>query len=135
MAKATSTIDSLKNLIVVKGQKFEDVARAKSEDTGSANNGGNLGWIRRGMMVKPFEDAAFFGKINECQVVKTQYGIHLLQVTNRGKTVPNVQLAIINRGYRAKQAKLTRRLIAPHRSLQVKIRMQKSSMMLLLPRV
>jgi peptidyl-prolyl cis-trans isomerase D len=49
------------------------------------------------MMVKPFEDAAFFGKINELQIVKTQYGLHLLQVINRGKTVPVVQLAIINR--------------------------------------
>ena len=97
LAKATTTIDSIKNLIVVKGQKFEDVARAKSEDTGSANNGGSLGWMRRGMMVKPFEDAAFFGKVNDIQIVKTQFGLHLLQVTNRGKTAPNVQLAIINR--------------------------------------
>lgn len=97
LTKATATIDSLKNLILIKGQKFEDLARAKSDDTGSANNGGSLGWMRRGMMVKPFEDAAFFGKLNDLQVVKTQYGIHLLQVTNRGKTLPNVQLAIINR--------------------------------------
>jgi len=97
LEKATKTIDSLKNLILIKGQKFEDVARAKSEDQGSANNGGVLGWIRRGMMVKPFEDAAFFGKVNELQVVKTQFGLHLLQVTNRGKTALNVQLAIINR--------------------------------------
>jgi peptidyl-prolyl cis-trans isomerase D len=97
LAKATATIDSLKNLILVKGQKFEDVARAKSEDTGSANNGGELGWIRRGMMVKPFEEAVFFGKLNELQVVKTQFGLHLVQVTNRSKTAPNVQLAIINR--------------------------------------
>ncbi len=97
LAKATATIDSIKNLIVVKGQKFEDVARAKSEDTGSASNGGSLGWMRRGMMVKPFEDAAFLGKVNDLQVVKTQFGLHLLQVINRGKTAPNVQLAIINR--------------------------------------
>ncbi len=97
LAKATATIDSIKNLIVVKGQKFEDVARAKSDDTGSANNGGSLGWMRRGMMVKPFEDAAFLGKVNDLQVVKTQFGLHLLQIINRGKTAPNVQLAVINR--------------------------------------
>ncbi len=97
LTKATATIDSIKNLIVVKGQKFEDVARAKSDDTGSANNGGSLGWMRRGMMVKPFEDAAFLGSVNDLQVVKTQFGLHLLQVINRGKTAPNVQLAVINR--------------------------------------
>ena len=97
LAKATTAIDSIKNLIVVKGQKFEDIARAKSQDNGSANNGGSLGWIRRGVMVKPFEEAVFFGKLNELQVVKTQFGVHLVQVTGRGKTLPNVQLAIIDR--------------------------------------
>ncbi len=93
---ATAKIDSIKNLII-KGQKFEDLARTLSEDPGSANTGGSLGWMRRGMMVKPFEDAAFFGKQNDLQVVNTQFGVHLLQVTSRGKTVPNVQMAIINR--------------------------------------
>ncbi len=97
LAAAQKTADSLKNLIVVKGMKFEDIAREKSADTGSAAKGGDLGWVRRGMMVKPFEDASFFGKVNDIQVVKTQFGIHLVQVTNRGKTAPNVQLAIINR--------------------------------------
>lgn len=96
-AKAQTTIDSIKNLIVVRGQKFEDIAREKSSDTGSAAKGGDLGWVHRGMMVKPFEDAVFFGKINDIQVVKTQYGIHLVQVTKRGKTATNVQLAIIVR--------------------------------------
>ncbi len=97
LTKATATIDSIKNLIVVKGQKFEDIARTKSQDKGSAIAGGNLGWIRRGAMVKPFEEAVFFGKLNDLQVIKTQFGIHLVQVTGRGKTLPNVQLAIIDR--------------------------------------
>jgi len=96
LAKATATIDSIKNLII-KGAKFEDLARAKSQDPGSGNNGGSLGWFRRGMMVKPFEQAAFFGKLNDLQVVNTQFGVHLIQVTKRGTTVKNVQLAIIVR--------------------------------------
>ncbi len=95
-AKAAKTIDSLKTLII-KGAKFEDVAKANSQDPGSANNGGSLGWFRRGMMVKPFEDAAFFGKVNDLQVVNSQFGVHLLQVINRGKLAPNVQLGIIDR--------------------------------------
>jgi peptidyl-prolyl cis-trans isomerase D len=96
LGKATSKIDSLKNLIL-KGAKFEDVARANSQDPGSANKGGELGWFRRGMMVKPFERAAFYGKINDLQVVNTQFGVHLLQVTKRGPVAKNVQLAIIDR--------------------------------------
>ena len=81
----------------MKGQKFEDIARAKSQDNGSAVAGGSLGWVRRGAMVKPFDEAIFFGKLNDLQVVKTQFGMHLVQVTGRGKTVPNVQLATIDR--------------------------------------
>jgi len=49
------------------------------------------------MMVKPFEQAAFFGKVNDLQVVNTQFGVHLIQVTKRGPEVKNVQLAIIDR--------------------------------------
>jgi peptidyl-prolyl cis-trans isomerase D len=95
-AKAAKTIDSLK-MLILKGAKFEDLARSNSQDPGSANNGGNLGWFRRGMMVKPFEEAAFFGKAGDLQVINTQFGVHLLQVTNRGKAAPNVQLGIITR--------------------------------------
>ena len=47
--------------------------------------------------VKPFDDAAFFGKVNDYQVVNTQFGVHLIQVTKRGPTVQNVQLATIVR--------------------------------------
>jgi peptidyl-prolyl cis-trans isomerase D len=96
LAKATKTIDSIKNLII-KGAKFEEVAKANSQDPGSANKGGDLGWFRRGMMVKPFEQAAFFGKLNDLQVINTQFGVHLIQVTKRGPTVKNVQLATIDR--------------------------------------
>jgi peptidyl-prolyl cis-trans isomerase D len=95
-AKATKTIDSLK-MLILKGAKLEDVARANSQDPGSANNGGSLGWFRRGMMAKSFEEAAFSGKVNDLQIVNSQFGVHLLQVTNRGKVAPNVQLGIITR--------------------------------------
>lgn len=48
-------------------------------------------------MVPEFNNAAFHGKANEIQKVNTQYGIHILQVTNKGQTAPNVQLATIER--------------------------------------
>ncbi|GET30128.1 SurA N-terminal domain-containing protein [Prolixibacter sp. SD074] len=94
--KAQSLADSLKT-VIEKGGNFATLAEKYSQDPGSANNGGDLGWFRRGTMVKAFNDAAFSSKVNEISEVKTQYGIHLLQVTKRGKTAPNVQLAIISR--------------------------------------
>jgi peptidyl-prolyl cis-trans isomerase D len=95
-AKAKNTADSLKRVLTLGGD-FAALARKYSNDEGSAVKGGELGWFKRGMMVKPFEDAAFFGKVNDYQVVTSQFGVHLIQVTKRGNTTLNVQLATIVR--------------------------------------
>ena len=96
LAKAKNTADSLKHVLTLGGD-FDALARKYSNDEGSAVKGGELGWFKRGMMVKPFEDAAFFGKVNDYQIVTSQFGIHLIQVTKRGNTEKNVQLATIVR--------------------------------------
>ncbi len=95
-AKAKSTADSLKRVLTLGGD-FAALARKYSGDEGSAVKGGELGWFKRGMMVKPFDDAAFFGKVNDYQVIPSQFGIHLIQVLKRGNTTMNVQLATIVR--------------------------------------
>ncbi|MCK9640943.1 MAG: SurA N-terminal domain-containing protein, partial [Prolixibacteraceae bacterium] len=84
-AKAKNTADSLKHVLTLGGD-FAALARKYSGDEGSAIKGGELGWFKRGMMVKPFDDAAFFGKVNDYLVVSSQFGIHLIQVTKRGNT-------------------------------------------------
>ena len=96
LANAKKTIDSLKHVITLGGD-FAALARKYSSDGGSAVKGGELGWFKRGTMVKPFDDASFFGKVNDYQVVTSQFGVHLLQVTKRGNTAKNVQLATIVR--------------------------------------
>jgi peptidyl-prolyl cis-trans isomerase C len=63
------------------GGDFATLAAAKSSDTGSAVNGGDLGWFGLGMMVKPFEDAviaATAGQVTE--PVKSDFGWHLILV-------------------------------------------------------
>lgn len=64
-----------------RGAKFEELAKQYSEDPGSKNAGGELGWVSRGQTVPEFEQAAFTlkkGKISE--LVKTMYGFHIIQV-------------------------------------------------------
>ncbi len=66
------------------GGDFAELARKNSEDTGSAANGGDLGWIVRGQTVKAFEDTAFSLKPNELSgVIATEYGFHILQVLGK----------------------------------------------------
>ena len=95
-ASAQALADSLKG-VVDKGGDFASLARQYSTDTGSAINGGDLGWFRRGMMVKPFEDAAFNNQVNQVTVVASQFGIHIVQTTRRGALNRQVQVAVLER--------------------------------------
>jgi peptidyl-prolyl cis-trans isomerase SurA len=70
---------------VLAGEDFAELAREHSEDPGTAQLGGDLGWFRRGRMVKEFEDAAFSllpGEVS--QVVKTDFGFHIIKL-ERGR--------------------------------------------------
>ncbi len=63
------------------GGDFAALAKQYSDDTGSAQNGGDLGWFARGEMVTEFETAAFSATVGTITApVKTQYGYHIIQV-------------------------------------------------------
>jgi len=70
-------------------ERFADVAREKSTDAVSAKRGGDLGTFGPGRMVPDFERAAFALKPGEMSdVVKTQYGYHIILVTERKEGSP-----------------------------------------------
>ncbi len=66
------------------GESFDALAQKYSADPGSGQRGGDLGYFRRGMMVKPFEDAAF-AAANGSIVgpIKTDFGYHIIKVNDR----------------------------------------------------
>jgi peptidyl-prolyl cis-trans isomerase D len=88
--------DSLKAAIK-KGQKFDELAKKYSEDPGSAVKGGDLGWFRPGTMLAPFNDACFNGKKGDMPIVISQFGVHLIEVLDKGKESKQVQVAILER--------------------------------------
>lgn len=64
------------------GADFAELAREHSDDKGSGSNGGDLGVVERGMMVKPFENAAFALQQDQLSdLVRSQFGYHIIQVT------------------------------------------------------
>jgi peptidyl-prolyl cis-trans isomerase D len=64
------------------GADFAALAAEHSNDPGSATNGGDLGWVNRGVMVPPFEESAFSLEIGALsEPVKTDFGYHIIQVT------------------------------------------------------
>jgi peptidyl-prolyl cis-trans isomerase D len=76
---------------------FAELAKKYSQDPGSAEKGGNLGYFDRGMMVKPFADAVFaLGKVGDISgVVKSDYGYHIIELTGiqpgRTRTLDDVR--------------------------------------------
>lgn len=96
---AQARLDSIKAAIENKETTFEAMAAQFSSD-GSAQNGGDLGFAAQGMMVKPFNDLIFFGaEPGELKIVYTQFGIHLVEVTDRKYISKEMgySLGIINR--------------------------------------
>lgn len=82
-AEAEEKLEKLRQRII-NGEDFAELARAHSEDTGSAIEGGSLGWVSPGVMVPEFQekmDALAVGEVSE--VFKSRFGWHLIKVMDR----------------------------------------------------
>ncbi len=77
-AKAEDIAKQLRN-----GGNWNDLAKKNSDDPGSKDTGGELGFAQRGRMVPEFDKAIFNNKIGDIAVVKSQFGYHVVQVEER----------------------------------------------------
>jgi peptidyl-prolyl cis-trans isomerase C len=88
-AARTKAADILKD--VKAGKDFAALAKQHSQDPGSGQNGGDLGFFQQGQMVGPFNDVAFKlapGQVSE--LVETEFGFHIIKVVEKqvARTVP-----------------------------------------------
>lgn len=89
--KAKSLLDSVRS-----GADFSDIAKKYSEDSASAAKGGDLGKVKKGILVKEFEDAAYLLKPGEISdLVETQFGYHIIKVYERTGDVIKVQHILV----------------------------------------
>ena len=80
--KAKAKAEELLKQVKDKPAAFAEIAKANSQDPGSAVNGGDLGSFKRADMVKPFSDAAFGMKVGELSgVVESDFGFHVIKLT------------------------------------------------------
>jgi peptidyl-prolyl cis-trans isomerase D len=79
------------------GADFAELAEQYSMDQATAPEGGNLGWIKRGEMVESLTDTAFFSQTGAVKMVQSQYGFHILEVLEKGRTSKKVQVGTLVR--------------------------------------
>ncbi len=78
--EAKAWIDSVANVLQANPGNFESIATAQSDDKGSARQGGRLPWFGAGMMVAPFDSAAFALRDGEISApVRSQFGWHIIK--------------------------------------------------------
>jgi peptidyl-prolyl cis-trans isomerase D len=88
--------DSLLKLIK-SGTSFESIAMANSDDQGSAQIGGDLGWFQEGKMVVPFSNACFSGKKGDLKTVETSFGVHIIEILGQSKNTRKYNIGYIDR--------------------------------------
>ena len=94
------------------GANFDSLAAKYSDDPGSKVMGGDLGYFGYGKMVPEFNEASFMGAKGDLKEVKTQFGWHIIRITDQKAFAPAVQLATItkalNIGAKADQTQFAR---------------------------
>lgn len=82
-AEARAEAERIRQM-AVEGEDFGELARRFSQDPGSKDSGGDLGWFRRGDMTPTFEDAAFNLAVDEISLpVESPFGYHIIKMNRR----------------------------------------------------
>ena len=92
---AEKTADSIM-LALKSGASFESLV-SLSDDKASAEKEGDLGWFAEGMMVMPFNNAAFSAEVGEFKLAESQFGFHIIEVTEKLVDVKKIQIAKVTR--------------------------------------
>lgn len=105
-AEAKVTADSLLTIIKGDNSKFEDFVTAFSSDTGSIANGGLYDWYSYNRMVPEFRDFTFENAEGDIDVVKSQFGFHIIEILGQKNPQEVVKLATVAKELRPSEQTL-----------------------------
>ena len=106
LVKDKKTADAIEKKIK-NGEDFAKLAKENSTDTGSKDNGGDLGWFGKGKMVEAFEKKAFSMNVGDVsEPVKSDYGYHIIKLTGKKDKLADVKDAV-KKAYLQSKAKDT----------------------------
>lgn len=100
--QAKASLDSIETALKG-GIDFAQLAAQSSDDQNSGKKGGDLGYIPQGAISKEFSDACYNGKVGEVKTVKTNYGWHLIKITEQKDFKPSVKIAVVSKTLQAGQ--------------------------------
>jgi peptidyl-prolyl cis-trans isomerase D len=111
--KANSILKQLKA-----GANFAEMAKKYSDDPGSKEKGGELGFVQKGTMVPEFDNAIFTQPIGALTIVRSQYGFHIVQVEQRkaaheqalNEVLPEIQASLIQQQTSAAESQYAQQL-------------------------
>jgi parvulin-like peptidyl-prolyl isomerase len=93
--EAQNIADSLRLVILRDRAQFAELAVIHSEDEGSREGGGDLGWFQDGTMIRPFNEAVVNGRVGDVVVVETVFGFHVIHITGKRDPVRKVMAAFV----------------------------------------
>ena len=97
MKKLENRADSLLTILKKDKSKFADLAKDFSSDIGSGSKGGDLGWFDYNRMVPQFRDFTFENKVGDIDVVKSDFGYHIIDIQDQKNIQKAVKVATFSR--------------------------------------
>ncbi|RLD46069.1 MAG: hypothetical protein DRI86_04210 [Bacteroidetes bacterium] len=92
---ARALADSIKDILVKKSSKFNDLVRL-SDDPSATENKGKLGWFADGNMIPQFNQACLDGKKGDITLVETAFGFHVIYIVDKKKATDKIRVAQID---------------------------------------
>ena len=94
---AKATADSIFEVLNSGVLSFESANNMLNDDTFAGSQGGDLGWFKTNRMAKPFEDFCFRNNVGDLGLVLTNFGYHIINITDQNGQIPSIRLAQVFR--------------------------------------